>query len=160
MLPERLPNLLESGRIAYIYTREVSFHWYLKKFFLNNRAPGLLKWTGQTPRKRPVRSKLPAEQTEFCWAQLPFFFFFKSQFQLICKSSKEKLDTNVQMQHLSFTCCFKRNHGIRPHDRRKQTFRAAVRQVVSQGVRQRLNRTNQFRSIMYLSTLKRGKEII
>lgn len=89
-----------------------------------------------------------------------FFFFFKSQFQLICKSSKEKLDTNVQMQHLSFTCCFKRNHGIRPHNRRKQTFRAAVRQVVSQGVRQRLNRTNQFRSIMYLSTLKRGKEII
>lgn len=158
MLPERLPKLLESGGIAYIYTREVSSHWYLKKFFLNNRAPGLLKWTGQTPRKRPLRSKLPAEQSS---AEPSFlFFFFKSQFQLICKSSKEKLDTNVQMQHLSFTCCFKRNHGIRPHDRRKQTFRAAVRQVVSQGVRQRLNRTNQFRSIMYLSTLKRGKEII
>lgn len=55
-------------------------------------------------------------------------------------------------------CCFKTDHGIRLHDRRKQTFRAAVRQVVSQGVGRRLNRTNQFRPIMNLSTLKRKKE--
>lgn len=63
-----------------------------------------------------------------------------------------------QIQHLSRTCCFKTDHIIRLHEKRKQTFRAAVRQVVSKRVRQRLNRTNQFRPIMYLSTLKRKRE--
>lgn len=42
--------------------------------------------------------------------------------------------------------------------KRKQTFRAAVRQVVSQRVGQRLSRTNQFRAIMHLTTLKRKRE--
>lgn len=59
---------------------------------------------------------------------------------------------------LSFMCCFKTDHIIRLHKKRKQTFRAAVRQVVSKRVRQGLNRTNQFRPIMYLSTLKRKRE--
>lgn len=64
----------------------------------------------------------------------------------------------LQIRHLSFTCCFKTDHAIRLHEKRKQTFRAAVWQVVSQRIRQRLNRTNQFRPIMHLSTLKRKRE--
>lgn len=67
-----------------------------------------------------------------------------------------------EIRHLSLMSCFKTDHAMRLCEKRKQTFRAAVRQVVSQRVRQRLNRTNQLRAIMHLSTLKRkeGKELL